>query len=81
MQVGWFLPAVLVALTPLLPRGCLSTASYARQYYGSGAAAAAGGARAKAYESENRLINDLLSGYNRWVLPTANNSYSVKVLF
>ena len=31
--------------------------------------------------SEETLVNDLLTGYNALILPTPNNSFSVKVLF
>ena len=31
------------------------------------------------YEKEENLLNDLLTGYNPLILPTPNNSESVKV--
>ena len=31
------------------------------------------------YEKEENLLNDLLAGYNPLILPTPNNSESVKV--
>ena len=34
-----------------------------------------------AYKSEEDLLNELLKGYNKWVLPTPSTNYTVKVNF